>query len=70
MLFISSIIPISLARNKGSVFVPFITTSVCKSFVLNAFTISIFWCCNTILYAIYLSPLYNIYYICFCLVFV
>ena len=55
MLFISSIIPISLARNKGSVFVPFITTSVCKSFVLNAFTISIFGCCNTILYVIYLS---------------
>ena len=41
MLFSSRISAISLARNNGSLIVHFITISVCKSFALNAFTISI-----------------------------
>jgi hypothetical protein len=43
MLLISNITPTSLARNSGSSIVPFIMISVCKSFALNAFTISIFF---------------------------
>ena len=58
IVVISNTTPISLALNSGSSNVPFITISVCKSFVLNAFIISI----GFVLYITY--PLLFISFLC------